>query len=71
MIKETYIVPKISCNHCTATIERELNFVEGVRGVEAHEESKRVEVQVENEGVLSEVEALLEEIGYPAEKAAA
>jgi copper chaperone len=42
MSTKTYEVPAISCGHCTATIERELKFVEGVERVEAELETKRV-----------------------------
>ena len=30
MTTKTYLVPNISCGHCTATIERELKFVDGL-----------------------------------------
>ena len=66
MPTKTYTVPAISCGHCTATIERELQDVDGVESVKAEVESKHVTVEVENAGVLAEVEKLLEEIGYPA-----
>ena len=66
MTTKTYPVPAISCGHCTATIERELQDVDGVESVKAEVESKHVTVEVENAGVLAEVEKLLEEIGYPA-----
>jgi copper chaperone len=66
MSTKTYEVPAISCGHCTATIERELKFVEGVEGVKAELETKRVTVDVNSDDVLAEVEAMLVEIGYPA-----
>ena len=66
MSTKTYEVPAISCGHCTATIERELKFVEGVEGVKAELETKRVTVDVNSDDVLAEVEAMLAEIGYPA-----
>ena len=66
MTTKTYLVPGISCGHCTATIEKELKFVDGVTTVQAEIESKRVTVQVENSDVLAEVESMLTEIGYPA-----
>lgn len=66
MSTKTYEVPGISCGHCTATIERELRFVEGVEGVKAELETKRVTVDVSSDDVLTEVEAMLAEIGYPA-----
>jgi len=66
MTTKTYNVPGISCGHCTATIERELQFVDGLASVKAELDSKRVTVEVQNDGVLAEVERMLEEIGYPA-----
>jgi copper chaperone len=66
MSTKTYEVPAISCGHCTATIERELKFVEGVERVEAELETKRVTVDVNSDDVLAAVEEMLAEIGYPA-----
>ena len=66
MSTKTYNVHAISCGHCTATIERELKFVDGVEEVKAELDSKQVTVEVENDDVLAEVEKMLEEIGYPA-----
>ena len=66
MTSKTYRVPAISCGHCTATIERELKFVEGLESVKAELDSKQVTVEVKSEDVLAEVEKMLEEIGYPA-----
>ena len=66
MSTKTYTVPAISCGHCTATIERELKFVDGVEGVKAELETKRVTVDVNNDDVLAAVEEMLAEIGYPA-----
>lgn len=66
MTTKTYRVPAISCGHCTATIERELKFVEGLESVKAELDSKQVTVEVKSEDVLAEVEKMLEEIGYPA-----
>lgn len=64
---KTYVVPNISCGHCTTTIERELKLVAGVERVQAEEESKHVTVDVKDAAVLSAVEAMLDEIGYPVE----
>jgi copper chaperone len=66
MTSKTYSVPDISCSHCTATIERELQLIEGLESVRAELESKQVTVEVQREDVLAEVEKMLEEIGYPA-----
>ena len=66
MSTKTYAVPAISCGHCTATIERELKFVDGLESVKAELDSTHVTVEVQNDDVLAEVEKMLEEIGYPA-----
>jgi len=47
------------------TIERELKAIPGVKSVQGNLETKAVLVEVENEAVLSQVEATLVEIGYP------
>jgi copper chaperone len=65
MSTKTYAVPAISCGHCTATIERELKFVDGVEGVKAELETQRVTVEVSSDDVLAAVEEMLAEIGYP------
>ncbi|MBW7882047.1 MAG: heavy-metal-associated domain-containing protein [Caldilineaceae bacterium] len=67
MTAKTYVVPNISCGHCTATIERELKFVTGVQTVKADLDSKQVTVEVTGDNILSDVEQMLEEIGYPAQ----
>ncbi|MFZ4848275.1 MAG: heavy-metal-associated domain-containing protein [Caldilinea sp.] len=66
MTTQTYMVPAISCGHCTATIERELKLVAGLQQVKAELATRQVTVEVENEAVLSAVEQTLIEIGYPA-----
>ena len=66
MPTKTYNVPNISCGHCVMTIERELKFVDGVNSVRANKDSRAVMVEVESEGNLPAVEAMLKEIGYPA-----
>jgi copper chaperone len=66
MTTKTYNVPAISCGHCTATIERELKFVDGLQSVQAELDAKQVTVEVQSDDVLAEVEKMLEEIGYPA-----
>jgi copper chaperone len=67
MTTKTYHVQNISCGHCTATIERELKFVDGVQSVKAEQESRNVTVAVADEAVFPRVEAMLVEIGYPAD----
>jgi len=66
MISKTYLIPNISCGHCTATIERELSTLDGVEKVNAQVEPKQVTVEVNDGNVLREVENTLNEIGFPA-----
>jgi copper chaperone len=66
MSSKTYNVPNISCGHCVATLERELDAVPGVKAVKADLDSKQVTVLCDDEAVASQVEKVLEEIGYPA-----
>ena len=66
MTTKTYSVPNISCGHCVNTIERELKFVDGLQSVKAEEASQNVTVEVASPEILGQVEAMLEEIGYPA-----
>ncbi len=59
-------VPNISCGHCTATIEREVSEVSGVRAVHADQATKNVTVEWEEPAQWETIEATLREIGYPA-----
>ena len=67
MTKKTFIVPNISCGHCTRTIESELGELAGVTGVKAEVASKQVTVEWEEPATWENIRALLEEINYPAE----
>lgn len=69
MTEKTVSVPAISCGHCVKTIEREVAELPGVDAVSSDLESRSVTVRWD-EGRTSwtEVDALLDEIGYPAEK---
>lgn len=65
MSTKTFVVPNISCGHCTRTIENELSDVAGVTTVKADEASKEVTVAWEAPATWEEIEALLVEINYP------
>ena len=67
MTKKTFIVPNISCGHCTRTIESELGELAGVTGVKAEAASKQVTVEWEEPATWDNIRALLEEINYPPE----
>mgnify|MGYP003573732456 FL=1 len=70
MTTKTFTVPNISCGHCTHTIEMEVGDLAGVTSVQAEEASKQVTVAWDSPATWEQIEALLEEIDYPAEKAA-
>ncbi len=65
MPDRSYTVDNISCGHCTSTIERELGALEDVQSVRADVDTKRVTISVKSEASFTEVEALLDEIGFP------
>ena len=64
----TFKVPNISCMHCVHTIKNELGDMAGVQSVEADKDTKLVVVEFEAPASQSQIEALLAEIDYPAEK---
>ncbi len=61
----TFIVPKIHCAHCAASIEEEVSEVGGVEGVDVDIDSKLVRISGEN---LSDeaLRAAIREAGYEA-----
>ena len=68
MNTKTFVVPNISCGHCTRTIENEVGDLAGVSSVNAVEETKEVTVAWDAPATWDEIKALLVEINYaPAE----
>jgi copper chaperone len=65
MTEKTFNVPDMSCRHCKAAIEGELNKLSGVEAASADIEKGTVEVSYEESQVGNEqlVEAI-EEAGY-------
>lgn len=61
----TYSIPNISCGHCVHTIERELSDLEGVKTVEATQETKQATITFEPPATEESIKALLVEINYP------
>src|SRR5438874_10931620 len=57
----------ISCSHCVHTIQNEVGELPGVKSVQAKEDSKLVTVTFEAPATTEQIEALMTEIGYPAE----
>ena len=66
MEKRTFAVPNISCGHCVATIQKELNEIEGVTQADGDPQTKSITVEWQPPATASRIEALLAEIGYPA-----
>ncbi len=67
MNSKTFIVPNISCGHCTHTIEMEVGDLSGVKSVKAEIESKQVTVEWDTPATWDGIAALLQEINYPPE----
>lgn len=65
----TVKAPNISCGHCVHTIQNEVGELPGVQSVQAKEDSKLVTVTFAAPATTEQIEALLAEIGYPAEPA--
>jgi len=58
-------IPKISCEHCVATIEREIGAIAGVEQVEASESDRNARIRFEAPASWEGIKAKLAEIGYP------
>ena len=65
MESKTFVVPNISCGHCTHTVEMEVGDLSGVKSVKADIESKQVVVEWEQPASWEQIESLLVEINYP------
>jgi copper ion binding protein len=61
----TYTAPNISCSHCVHTIQNEVGELAGVKSVEAQQDTKRVTIGFDSPATQEQIEALLDEIGYP------
>ena len=68
MTSKTFVVPNISCGHCTHTIEMEVGDLAGVTSVKADQESKKVTVEWQDPATWEQIEGLLNEINYPPEQ---
>jgi len=65
----TVKTPDISCGHCVHTIQTEIGDLAGVSSVQALEDTKLVTIAFDPPATREQIEALLAEIGYPAEPA--
>jgi copper ion binding protein len=66
MEKQTLTVSKISCGHCVATIQKELQELDGVAKVNGDLQTKTITVEWQKPASKSQIEDRLAEIGYPA-----
>ena len=66
MEKQSFTIPNISCGHCVATIERELQELDGVSQVSGNPQTKQVTVEWQDPASVSQIKDKLNEIGYPA-----
>ncbi len=67
MESKTFVVPNISCGHCTHTIEMEVGDLAGVSSVKADEETKQVTVEWADPATWEQIQGTLVEINYPPE----
>lgn len=65
MQSKTFVVPNISCNHCTHTIQSELSEMAGVASVQADVATKQVTVTWDSPATWDSIAALLQEINFP------
>lgn len=67
--RATLTAPDISCDHCVATVTKAVGALDGVRTVNASEQTKQVQVEFDPGKVsLARIEAVLDEEGYPVRK---
>jgi len=66
-LKQTFVVPNISCGHCVMSIKNELNEIDGVKSVEGDPDTKSITVEWEASTSLNAIKEKLQEINYPAE----
>ncbi len=68
MTSKTFVVPNISCGHCTHTIEMEVSDLAGVTSVKAEQDSRQVTVEWQDPATWEQIDGLLNEINYPPEQ---
>lgn len=63
MIKQTINVDGMHCQMCSASIDKALNALPGVRAKADHSLG-RVELELEDAAVLEQVKAAVEDLGF-------
>ena len=66
MEKQMFTVSNISCGHCVATIQKELQELDGVTNISGDPQDKTITVEWEAPTTALQIENKLTEIGYPA-----
>ena len=67
--RATLTAADISCSHCVATITEAVGGLQGVSSVAADEQTKQVRVAFDPAQIsLAQIEATLDEAGYPVRK---
>lgn len=62
----TLTAPDISCDHCKATVEREVGALDGVQAVSVDVPSHRVQVTYDGSRLgESQIVSKMDEAGYP------
>lgn len=64
---KTFVVPNISCAHCTSAIEEEVGEMAGVVSVSAEIDTRKVTVNYQAPATWDNIKDLLVEIEYPPE----
>ena len=65
MEKITLSIPSISCEHCVMTIKRELEEIQGIKGVEGDVATKKITMQWDSPATVEKIKATLKDINYP------
>lgn len=65
MSNKTFMVPSISCGHCTQTIKMELEELAGVKAVSASADTKQVMVEWDAPATWDGIKSTLVEINFP------
>jgi len=65
MTTVSYSIPNISCGHCVHTIQTELGELEGVKSVQANQETRTAVITFEPPATETKIKAVLSEINYP------
>jgi copper chaperone len=69
MTEVTLNAPDISCDHCIGSIEKAVAKLPGVRFLSGDPAAKAVKIEYDgSEGTLAQIEAAMEEEGYPVKR---